>query len=236
MNPVQTVHQVEYPESDGRPMGETDLHRNWMIRLHDMLSHRYRGQRVYVGSDLLVYFVEGDPSRFVVPDVFVVMDCEPGDRNTFRIWDEGRCPTVVIEVTSRSTRRRDTHYKPSVYAEIGVREYFLYDPTSDYLMPPLKGYRLAGEAYAEIKPDESGNLECRELGLHLRRESGRLVIYDRRTGQPLPTEAETERAAREAERAAREAAETRAREEAEARRALEDEVRRLREQLKRRDS
>jgi hypothetical protein len=48
--PIQ--EEIEYPESDGQPMGETDLHRNWMIRLFDLLSNRYRGQRTYVGCDL----------------------------------------------------------------------------------------------------------------------------------------------------------------------------------------
>jgi hypothetical protein len=35
--------EIEYPETDGKPMGETDVHRLWMIRLYDLLKHRYRG-------------------------------------------------------------------------------------------------------------------------------------------------------------------------------------------------
>ena len=27
-------------------MGETDIHRLWMIRIYDLLAYRYRGQRV----------------------------------------------------------------------------------------------------------------------------------------------------------------------------------------------
>jgi hypothetical protein len=26
------LKEIDYPESDGRPMGETDLHRLWMVR------------------------------------------------------------------------------------------------------------------------------------------------------------------------------------------------------------
>jgi hypothetical protein len=59
MTLVQVVEEIEYPENDGEPMGETDLHRNWMVRIHDMLSCRYRDQKVYVGSNLLVYYEEG---------------------------------------------------------------------------------------------------------------------------------------------------------------------------------
>jgi hypothetical protein len=69
---VQTLDlEVEYPETDGRPLGETDLHREWMIRMIDLLKYRYRGQRVYVSGNLLMYYEEGDPSHFVVPDPMV---------------------------------------------------------------------------------------------------------------------------------------------------------------------
>ncbi len=35
MSLIQTVDQIEYPETDGQPMGETDLHIDWLIRLRD---------------------------------------------------------------------------------------------------------------------------------------------------------------------------------------------------------
>jgi hypothetical protein len=79
----ETPCDVDYPESDGKPMAESDLHRRWMIRIYDLLSYRYRGQQVYVGSDLLLYYTEGLPHDFVVPDDFVVLDCDPGERRTF---------------------------------------------------------------------------------------------------------------------------------------------------------
>ena len=246
MTLVPAIQEVEYPETDGQPMGETDLHRNWMIRIFDLLKYQFRDQRVYVGCDLLVYFEEGNPSRFIVPDVFVATDTDPGERRIFKTWDEGKGPDVAFEVTSKSTRRHDSSFKPRVYAEIGIKEYFLYDPTSEYLLPPLKGFRLVGESYVEIEPDASGSLICEELGFSLRLEAGRLAIYDCRTGQPLRTEAEAERLARIAEQQTREAtearaeaaearaeaAEARAEAEAQARQAAEQELQRLREQSK----
>ncbi len=80
MSVPQISEEIEYPESDGVPMGETDLHRDWIIRILDILRYRYRGQHVYVASDLLVYYDEGIPRHFVVPDNFVVLDCDPGRR------------------------------------------------------------------------------------------------------------------------------------------------------------
>ena len=94
MSSASDMGVTEYPETDGQPMGETDLHRDWMIRILDMLRYRYRGRRVYVGCDLIVYFEEGEPSRYVVPDAFVALDCaraiggcsRSGKRGKPRTW------------------------------------------------------------------------------------------------------------------------------------------------------
>lgn len=189
---------IEYPDSDRKPLGETDVHRAWMIRIYDLLSYRYRGQQVYVGSDLLLYYTEGQPANYLVPDDFVVLDCDASPRRTFQIWQEQRVPNVVFEVTSQWTRREDEVFKPRTYARIGIRELFLYDPTGDYLRPPLQGFRLAGGEYARIEANATGDFECHELGLLLRLDAGRLVMVDAQSGTQLLTEAEAERTGREA--------------------------------------
>ncbi|NLX96672.1 MAG: Uma2 family endonuclease [Rhodopirellula sp.] len=233
MGLIQTIGEVEYPESDGMPMGETDVHRDWMVRILDILRLRYRGQRVYVASDLLVYYEEGDPSKYVAPDDFVVKDCSPHPRRTFKIWEEGRVPDVVFEVTSRSSRRKDEVFKPQEYRRLGVKEYFLYDPTSEYLRPPLQGFRLEQGEYTRLTADDTGALRCEQLGIILRLDESKLVMCDGRSGEVLRTEAEAADAAREAADthaaqadAAREAADARAAE-------LEAEVQRLRKELRR---
>jgi Uma2 family endonuclease len=190
MSQAPPLAEIDYPESDGRPMGETDLHRWWMIRIYDLLKYRYRDQHVYVGSDLLLYYVEGQPKKFVVPDDFVVLDCKPELRRVFKTWTEQRVPNVVLEVTSRKTRKQDLTGKPKVYAEIGVKELFLYDPTLDYLNPPLQGYRLERGRFERLTGNASGALECHELGLLLRMDVERLVIQDAMTRLPLLTPAE----------------------------------------------
>lgn len=222
---VLTAFEVEYPETDGRPMGETDLHREWMVRIIDLLKFRYRGQRVYVSGNLLLYYEEGDPSHFVVPDAMVVKDCDPGRRRIFKIWEEDRVPCAVFETTSKSTRREDSSYKTQLYEQLGVAEYFLYDPTADYLRPPLQGWRQCNGGYELMDADAEGRITCQELGLWLRLEDGDLVMYDRETGERLLTEAEANEAAYESERAARES-------ERAAREAAEAEVRRLRNKLR----
>jgi len=226
---------IDYPESDGKPMGETDWHIDWTLRLRDMLKYRYRDQRVYVGSDLLVYYHEGVPRDFVVPDGFVVLDCDPQRRRIFKTWEEKRVPNVVFEFTSASTRRSDEFFKPRTYAEIGVAEYFIFDPHREYLSPALQGFRLTDEhTYARIEPDTRGRLECRELGITLELDNGELVIRDAASGQLLPTRADAALHREESAMQREETARREANELAAKNASLELELRRLREELERR--
>ncbi len=251
MSSVIQVSQVYYPESDGKPMGETDYHRKEIIRHIELLEDYYRGRKVYVSGALLVYYVQGDPRKFIVPDVFVAKGIVPQDRRTYKIWVEGKAPDVVIETTSRRTRRKDRQIKPELYAQLGVKEYFLFDPLGEYLDPPLQGYRLDGSHYQPIGPDEDGGLDSRELQLRLRLEEGHLDFVCTDTGERLLTrderlQEETAARKREAEARKREAearkreAEARKREaeraaqEAALRQAAEAEVARLLAELNRR--
>jgi Uma2 family endonuclease len=223
-------------------MGETDLHRAAMVRHIQLLSDYYRGQQVYVSGDLLVYYEQGNPKKFVVPDAFVVKGIKPGPRRIYKIWDEGKAPDVVIETTSRKTKRKDTVVKPALYAQLGIPEYFTFDPEGDYLDPRLQGYRIQGGQYARIEVDDEGCLSSCELDLRLKIEHDELQFYRRDTGERLLTAdersdrdaraLEAEAAARQAEAAPRRAAESAAQQaEAHARQA-EAEVERLREELR----
>jgi len=187
--------QVYYPESDGKPMGETDLHRDAMVRHIEILRDYFRGQRVYVSGDILLYYEQGDPKKYVVPDAFVAKGLLPKPRRTYRVWVEGKAPDVVIETTSRKTRRKDLAEKPRIYALLGVKEYFLFDPDQAYLDPPLQGYRFVSRKKVPIKPDKAGCLVSRELGLRLCFEGDEIQFYRLDTGERLLTAAERAAAA-----------------------------------------
>jgi Uma2 family endonuclease len=53
----------------------------------------------------------------------------------------------VLEIISKNTRSKDQGAKKGIYAFLGVREYFQYDPTGDYLTPQLQGLRLVDGNY-----------------------------------------------------------------------------------------
>ena len=237
MSSVIHFSQVHYPESDGKPMGETDDHRDEMFRHIKLLQHYYQGQQIYVSGNLLVYYEQGNPRKFVVPDTFVAKGISPENRRIYKIWVERKVPDVVIETTSRKTRRKDTVDKPELYAQLGVKEYFLFDCLQEYLDPPLQGNRLVGDKFQPIRPDDSGGLVSQELNLTLRREGHCLQFYRRDSGERLFTASEraqqaSERAQQADERAQR--ADERAQREADSRRAAEEELARLRAQLNRR--
>ena len=225
MASIIKVTTANYPESDGKPMGETDEHIKETIRLRQMLERFYAGQPVYVSGNLLVFYEQGNPKKFIVPDVFVVKGIEPGNRRIYKIWFERKPPDAIIEVTSRKTKKMDMVAKPALYGQLRVSEYFLFDPTQDYLEPPLQGHRLIGGRYEPIPPDAQGALVSDQLGLRLRAEGRQLMLYRLDTGQRLLTAEEELQIESEARQA-----------EAEARRAAEAEIARLREQLRSRDA
>lgn len=201
--------RMEYPESNGKPMAETDVHRQEMIDAIETLADFFRADpEVYVAGNLLLYYEEGDPSASVAPDVFVVKGIPKAQRRTYKLWVEGRPPTVVLEITSRSTRLEDQGNKRALYALLGVCEYFLYDPLAEYLDPPLQGFSLAKGEYRPIEPAADGSLLSEALGLRLQIENGRLRLIEAATGKRLLKPAEVREQVR-AEAEARRAAERR---------------------------
>ena len=147
---------IEYPESDGKPMAENDPQLHAIHYAFGALLLRYRERPdVYVSADLLIYYKEGSPQVSIVPDVFVVFGVEDRKRGSYKVWEEGKSPDFVLEVASPSTWREDVERKPGVYAGLGVREYFQYDPTGEHLAPRLQGHRLVEGEYERLRAVES---------------------------------------------------------------------------------
>ena len=78
--PKPSKDAVHYPESDGKPMAESDLHREIMVYIIHLLQRWLRGQQVYVSGNLLLYYEEGNPRKVVAPDCFVVWGVPPQRR------------------------------------------------------------------------------------------------------------------------------------------------------------
>ncbi len=214
-----------YPDSDGKPVAETPEHRDNLFDLIYLLRGWFRTDpQVYVSGNMFLYYVEGDPRRHVSPDVFVVRGIPAARRRRrYLLWEEKKGPDAAIELTSPSTRHEDLVEKFHLYQDVlKIPEYFLFDPFTEYLDPPLQGYRLRKGRYGRIRPVQ-GRLPSRVLGLHLDRDDWRLRLYDPATRRWLPTPEEEREARREAEAARRR--------EAAALRKAEAEIERLRREL-----
>lgn len=197
--------EIEYPESDGEPMAETDVHREQMTDalIHPLKEHFRDHPDVYVSGNLLLYYEKGNPSAVVSPDTFVVKGVPNHRRRTYQLWKEKRAPNVVIELTSKSTRYKDLREKRLLYEDLKVPEYFIIDPLQEYLDPPLQGFRLQGVYYVPITSimieEDVWQLESQELGLLIQCTPSGVRLYDPITKQYLLMPAEVEKARREAE-------------------------------------
>ncbi|MGH9833316.1 MAG: Uma2 family endonuclease [Blastocatellia bacterium] len=188
---------VYYPETDGEPMAETDAHRQLMVDLIESLKTFFAGKAdVYVSGNLLLYYVPGDNQKSVAPDVFVVRGVGKRKRRIYKLWEEGRAPSVVIEVSSKETKKKDLGEKKDLYAQLGVREYFIFDPEYK-LKPPFRAFRLSGDQYVELAVT-GGRVRSDELGLELVNTGQILRLFDPQTGRILLTPEEEAEARLEA--------------------------------------
>ena len=217
-----------YPESDGKPMAETDMHAVAIIDLRQCFDEFFADNPdTYVSGTIMMYDVEGPGRTTVSPDILVSFGIGKKLRRTYKVWEEGKPPDFVMEFSSKGTFQNDLGHKKAHYASMGIPEYFLCDIDRRYLPTPLMGFRLKDGTYERIPENADGSVPSVTLGVSFHLLDDGLAVYDEATGQWLQTLAEAAEAAKQ--RAEQEAA-ARVREAA-ARAEAEAEVSRLREEL-----
>jgi Uma2 family endonuclease len=229
---------VYYPERDGKPMAETDTHREAMNDFIKTLQFRFENDEdVYVTGNIMFYYVEGDPKKVISPDVMFVRGIKKGNRRIYKLWEE-KVPDVVIELSSRKTWKEDLQKKKLIYQELGVKEYYIHDPEYDYLKEPIIAFRLIdGELIRVDVVDDRVYSEA--LGLELVNTASGLRLFDPETQEFLLTPMEEHEARLHIEdklteeREARLHIEDKLTEEREARLKAEAELARLHEEIER---
>lgn len=199
MTVIPLEREIEYPSSDSQPMEETPLQRVMTDVIRSFEQRYVEAQDVRVSGSLLLCYREGDPEAVIVPDVAVVKGvAEESDQSRYLLWNEGRPPCLVLEVTCRETRREDTA-KRRVYEELGVDEIFLFDPAGEYLRPRFQGFRLQRGRYGAIPAEVDGAFQSWATGVRLRPEGLRLRVIDVTKGKRYLWPDEMEAAGRKAE-------------------------------------
>ena len=239
-----TVYIEGYPSEDDEPMAATGFHGVQIRTFSDQLARYFNTESaVYIGIDSFIYYYEGDRTKFVAPDIYVVLGADKyPERRSFYTWAEGAVPTVVFEFLSDSTAAHDRGAKLKQYLiDIGVEEYFIHQPEGDK-PPEFHGWRrnAAGEIEG-IPPDAEGGLFSHSLNLWFRWEdyigNVRLLRPYLPDGTPITTSEEEVQLREEAQAHAkaeterRREAEARAQQEAERVQQIELELEQLRAQL-----
>ena len=96
-----------YPDSDGKPMGETGFHVRAILHLYGALTlfFQQRGD-IYVAADMFWYYQEGNPRANKSPDIMVIKGVGNHERRSFKSWVENALPCVIFEISSASTMAR----------------------------------------------------------------------------------------------------------------------------------
>ena len=167
---------------------EGDPHRLPKVRALEALEEHFRrmGRGVYLGSELPVYY---PGERMFAPDVIAVLDVDPHERERWTVSHERRGLDFALEVTVFGDKKKDLETNVTLFARLGIPEYFVLDVRSARIL----GYRLEpGEgSYRPIVP-QGGRWASKVLGLSLALEGRRLRFYS--GAAPLPDSAELVRA------------------------------------------
>lgn len=201
------------------------LHNEDTDALKSIFRYLYRNDpTTAVFSDLkILWGIEGLAQP--APDVVVIPNVKDltRPRPTFDVELEGTRPRFILEVVSPRYRRPDRESKAAIYEQAGVEEYIIIDSwlADEQVTYEILGYRLRGEIYAEIQPNEQSWVfsAVNEVWIGVTPERDRFFVVDPQTGQEiLPAEQRAEVAAARAEtEASRAKAEAEARLQAEAR-------------------
>ena len=192
---------------DNSHIPEAEVHFPILSYWHGALYAHYRaqGRRVCVLADMLVLVDRGVGAAAVVPDVVVAFDVEPGDRSSYKVWQEPKAPDLVLEVLSKKTWRTDVLHKPDLYADLGVREYWIFDPRGVRRGGPvLEGWGLrAGAEHEPLPSSTAGGSHSVLLELDLVPDGNNLWLRDPATGEVLPDQTRAMELREQAERGRR---------------------------------
>ena len=199
LDAILALHEDSLPCTDDQPMADVNEQERPLNYSRYAIGRHLRGldEPVAVDGDMFVYYIGRDElggpvRRSMAPDVFAVFGTPWRlNRRSYVLWDEPEADIrFVLEIASSSTRARDHGEKRDIYASLGVREYFLFDPPGDRRPAALLGLALRDGVYREVAPvalpDGRPGVRSDVLGLvgHVA-EGGRLRWFDPAAGEDL---------------------------------------------------
>ena len=168
-----TIYIEGYPCEDDEPMAATGFHGVQITTFFDQLSYYFAiNEHIHIGIDNFIYYDDGDITKVVAPDVYVVFGVEKHpQRRSFYTWMEGTAPIAIFEFLSDSTANQDRNEKVPVYLkDMGAQEYFIHQPEMKKPAEFRGWQRSPSGDIVEIEPDVQGGLFSEALNLWFRWE------------------------------------------------------------------
>ena len=142
-----------YPSEEPDPMGQTGIHFLFISLILDYLRNILLGRKdFYLISDQFLYYVEGDLTSVLAPDVALYFGVAGHPRRVWKTWEEGgKVPDLAFEVLSDSSAA-DLGSKRGTYASLGVREYVVFDPDGELVPERVRVYSLVDGELERVRP------------------------------------------------------------------------------------
>jgi hypothetical protein len=215
ISPEPDDDPVFYPEEE--KLGE-DVVQFLVAEAFRPLLQRYLdelGVRAFVGADQLIYYIQGDPTACVSPDVYVIPGITLdgyGRIGCWKKWQGSYVPSFALEIMSlHNKKKKDDRKSPARHDALGTKELVVLDPYADEL-PARTRFRIfrrdATGRLVLVHRTNERRIWSEVLDCHLcvvgEENFQRLRIFTGSEGETLfPTEAEAQaiRADEEARRA-----------------------------------
>ena len=231
-----------YPIDDDTPMTSSQEQYDAMTYSRSALRAlmEAKDEPYILKADFGLYYEPIDPALgrrapHVAPDVMLALGATLPPFTPYRLWEVGKAPDLVLEITSKSTKLEDAA-KRALYARLGVTEYWQYEPHGERLTPGLECRRLVEGRYAKVSGlyrSELGALWIWSPVLDTAwglLDTGELRLWDPARKEWFPTDAETKEQRDQAEQERDQAEQERDQAQRKAAR-LEAEMRRLQARL-----
>ncbi len=194
---------------DDEELGQSIFHQMAIEYLFLILRWLFREKQFGITTNVNFYVTDDPLEPGISPDVAVVAGLKDSERQpdepySYYVGQDGPPPTVVFEMSSEKTWQQDLLEKPARYAQMGIKEYFAFDPHERGVWTKgwrkqgrLLGWRLktAGE-YEELTKNEQGWLWSKELDSWLVVDGQYLRLYQS-SGERRLTGEEAERQEKE---------------------------------------
>ena len=144
-----------------------------------------------VFGNVMLFYEEGSPKRFISPDLMVCFGLNEFPKRVYKLWETNVVPSVVIEFASNTTWLNDVSTKLALYQKLGVKEYYVYGIEHAHLPEPLMAFRLDDGVMSEIEVKDKRILS-ESLSLELVETGETLRFFDPQTQKFLMTMEETQ--------------------------------------------